>query len=83
MLSLCTYTEHKQYDNLVFSYALFIMHFTISAVCYRLTLLTARIRFQEWMDEKLQWDPSNYGGVGVFHVHTSEIWVPEIAQFGL
>jgi hypothetical protein len=39
--------------------------------------------FQEWLDEKLHWKPSDYGGVDVLHAHSSEIWVPEIAQLGL
>jgi hypothetical protein len=35
------------------------------------------------MDEKLQWNKSDYGGVEVLLVDSDEIWVPEIAQFGM
>jgi hypothetical protein len=39
-------------------------------------------RFQEWLDEKLHWNISDYGGVSILHVDSHEIWVPEIAQAG-
>ncbi|KDR17732.1 Neuronal acetylcholine receptor subunit beta-3 [Zootermopsis nevadensis] len=37
----------------------------------------------EWTDEKLQWKPSDYGGVDALRLYTSEIWVPGISQLGL
>lgn len=36
----------------------------------------------EWLDEKLHWNISDYGGVSILHVDSHEIWVPEIAQAG-
>jgi hypothetical protein len=36
-----------------------------------------------WLDEKLRWKQSDYGGVDVLVVDSDEIWVPEISQFGM
>jgi hypothetical protein len=36
---------------------------------------------QEWMDEHLQWKPSDYDGLDTLHVDSYDIWVPEISQF--
>jgi hypothetical protein len=47
-----------------------------------LYVLVVTTRFQEWLDEKLRWNLSDYGGVSILHVDTHEIWVPEIAQAG-
>ncbi|KAF7638204.1 hypothetical protein Mgra_00002433 [Meloidogyne graminicola] len=33
---------------------------------------------QEWIDQKLRWKPSEYGGVSVLYVPYEMIWVPDI-----
>ncbi|VDN58348.1 unnamed protein product [Dracunculus medinensis] len=36
---------------------------------------------QEWIDEKLSWDPKRYGGVNVLYVPYEMIWVPDIVLY--
>ncbi|MFH4973825.1 hypothetical protein AB6A40_000534 [Gnathostoma spinigerum] len=36
---------------------------------------------QVWMDNKLSWDPKNYGGVSVLYVPYEMIWVPDIVLY--
>nr|CAI5841344.1 unnamed protein product [Callosobruchus analis] len=33
----------------------------------------------EWHDEKLRWDPSEYGELDVLHIFRREIWQPDLA----
>lgn len=37
--------------------------------------------FQEWTNEFLTWNSSNYGDVERIHFAPDEIWVPDIALF--
>ncbi|KFD58800.1 hypothetical protein M514_00493 [Trichuris suis] len=36
---------------------------------------------QEWMDDKLIWDPKQYGGVRVLYVPAEMIWLPDIVLY--
>ncbi len=36
---------------------------------------------QEWHDDKLRWDPSEYGGVGEIYVPSEIIWLPDIILY--
>uniref|UniRef100_A0AC34QZ84 Acetylcholine receptor subunit alpha-type unc-38 n=1 Tax=Panagrolaimus sp. JU765 TaxID=591449 RepID=A0AC34QZ84_9BILA len=36
---------------------------------------------QVWMDQKLSWDPKNYGGVSVLYVPYEMIWVPDLVLY--
>ncbi|CDW56202.1 nicotinic acetylcholine receptor alpha subunit [Trichuris trichiura] len=36
---------------------------------------------QEWMDNKLIWDPKQYGGVRVLYVPAEMIWLPDIVLY--
>ncbi|CAF0776735.1 unnamed protein product [Adineta steineri] len=36
---------------------------------------------QEWYDDKLRWDPSNYGGVDVLYIPSQQIWLPDIVLY--
>jgi nicotinic acetylcholine receptor len=36
---------------------------------------------QVWIDNKLKWDPKNYGGVSVLYVPYEMIWVPDIVLY--
>ncbi|KAI6171446.1 Alpha nicotinic acetylocholine receptor subunit 38 [Aphelenchoides bicaudatus] len=36
---------------------------------------------QVWIDNKLKWDPNNYGGVSVLYVPYEMIWVPDIVLY--
>jgi len=36
---------------------------------------------QYWYDYKLQWDPSEYGGVDMLHVPSDHIWRPDIVLY--
>ena len=37
--------------------------------------------FQQWENEFLTWNASNYGDVSRIHFAPEEIWVPDIALF--
>lgn len=34
---------------------------------------------EEWTDDRLQWDPTNYGNVTDIIVKAEQIWLPELA----
>lgn len=36
---------------------------------------------QVWMDNKLAWNPQNYGGVSVLYVPYEMIWVPDLVLY--
>ena len=36
---------------------------------------------QYWYDYKLQWDPTEYGGVDMLHVPSDHIWRPDIVLY--
>jgi len=36
---------------------------------------------QYWYDYKLQWEPSEYGGVNMLHVPSDHIWRPDISLY--
>lgn len=36
---------------------------------------------QEWTDYKLTWIPSQYGGIDVVEIPSSDIWVPDIVLY--
>ena len=36
---------------------------------------------QEWYDDKLRWDPREYGGVGEIYVPSEIIWLPDIILY--
>ena len=36
---------------------------------------------QEWYDDKLRWDPDEYGGVGEIYVPSEIIWLPDIILY--
>lgn len=38
-------------------------------------------QFQEWNDYKLTWTPSQYGGIDVVEIPSSDIWVPDIVLY--
>merc|ERR1711872_419988 len=35
----------------------------------------------QWMDDYLQWDPANYGGIERVHLPPTKIWTPDIFLF--
>ena len=37
--------------------------------------------WQEWYDDKLRWDPDEYGGVGEIYVPSEIIWLPDIILY--
>ena len=39
------------------------------------------VYLQEWYDDKLRWDPSEYGGVGEIYVPSEIIWLPDIILY--
>ncbi|CAF0836391.1 unnamed protein product [Adineta ricciae] len=36
---------------------------------------------QEWYDDKLRWDPREYGGVDVLYIPSQQIWLPDIVLY--
>jgi len=41
-----------------------------------------RIAFvQSWHDNRLQWDPDEYGGVRRLYVKPEDIWLPDIVLY--
>ncbi|KAL3228002.1 hypothetical protein MRX96_003933 [Rhipicephalus microplus] len=36
---------------------------------------------QEWEDDKLRWNPEDYGGVDMIHVPAESLWLPDIVLF--
>ncbi|KAI1301176.1 Acetylcholine receptor subunit alpha-like 1 [Halotydeus destructor] len=36
---------------------------------------------QEWSDNKLKWDPDEYGGVNQLYVPSEQIWLPDIVLY--
>ena len=34
--------------------------------------------FQDWIDNKLKWDPNLYDGIEFIHIPTEKIWKPDI-----
>ena len=36
---------------------------------------------QEWHDDKLRWDPEEYGGVEEIYVPSEIIWLPDIILY--
>jgi nicotinic acetylcholine receptor len=36
---------------------------------------------QEWTDNKLRWDPTEYGGVSTLYVPSEQIWLPDIVLY--
>lgn len=36
---------------------------------------------QNWGDEKLQWDPANYGNMTTLHLANHEVWQPDIVLY--
>lgn len=36
---------------------------------------------QVWMDNKLKWNPDDYGGVSVLYVPHEMIWTPDIVLY--
>ncbi len=38
-------------------------------------------QFKEWTDYKLTWPPSQYGGIDVVEIPSSDIWVPDIVLY--
>ena len=38
-------------------------------------------QFQEWNDDKLCWEPSEYGGVEEIYVPSEIIWLPDIILY--
>lgn len=36
---------------------------------------------QVWEDDKLRWNPEDYGGVDMIHVPAESLWLPDIVLF--
>ncbi|XP_038075477.1 neuronal acetylcholine receptor subunit alpha-10-like [Patiria miniata] len=36
---------------------------------------------QHWMDEKMRWDPNDYGGINILRIPATELWVPDITLY--
>jgi len=36
----------------------------------------------EWIDERLSWDPKDYGNVATLHVPQDFLWLPDYALYG-
>ena len=36
----------------------------------------------EWVDERLSWDPKDYGNVATLHVPQDYLWLPDYALYG-
>lgn len=39
------------------------------------------VQFQFWVDDKMQWDPNNYGNMSAIHLANHEIWQPDILLY--
>uniref|UniRef100_A0A0N4ZYX2 Acetylcholine receptor subunit alpha-type unc-38 n=1 Tax=Parastrongyloides trichosuri TaxID=131310 RepID=A0A0N4ZYX2_PARTI len=45
-------------------------------------IMTTNVWLQHsWVDSKLQWDPSEYGGVDVLYVPSDLIWLPDVVLY--
>ena len=47
-------------------------------IYFRITITET---YQEWRDDKLKWDPMEYGGVGEINVPSEIIWLPDIILY--
>ncbi|KAK3097134.1 hypothetical protein FSP39_006670 [Pinctada imbricata] len=36
---------------------------------------------QEWMDQRLYWDPREHGGINMTHIPSEELWKPDIVLY--
>ncbi|XP_071804967.1 neuronal acetylcholine receptor subunit alpha-10-like isoform X2 [Asterias amurensis] len=36
---------------------------------------------QHWYDEKMSWDPDDYGGIEIIRIPATELWVPDITLY--
>ncbi|KAJ3637736.1 hypothetical protein MTP99_001172 [Tenebrio molitor] len=48
---------------------------------YKSVLETSGTITLNWMDEKMRWNVSNYGGLNTLHIFRREIWVPHLFLF--
>ena len=39
------------------------------------------LRFQEWMDERLVWDPADYSGLEVLRMPCDKLWLPDMVLY--
>ena len=37
--------------------------------------------YKEWLDQRVKWDPSKYGGVDKIRIPTERIWVPDVVLY--
>ncbi|XP_075226032.1 neuronal acetylcholine receptor subunit alpha-5-like [Lycorma delicatula] len=90
-----TYTDQLKHD-LLFKYDKFArpaQHFNMTTV--KMGLVIKHIEIDEeksmmiviawnklgWIDEKLKWNASEYGGLQVLHIADHEIWQPDIVLY--
>lgn len=45
------------------------------------TLLSSIVFLQEWGDEKLKWNASDYGGLSKVHFADHEVWQPDVMLY--
>merc|ERR1711976_257263 len=59
--------------------------FGMEALCLSLSetgVLCGRVWLKlQWQDERLSWDPEDYGGVKQMNVETNELWMPDIYPY--
>ncbi|XP_013399091.1 neuronal acetylcholine receptor subunit alpha-5 isoform X2 [Lingula anatina] len=51
-------------------------HFTSNKSTIR--IIVQRLRHISWLDERLQWNRQQYGGVNTIHVQPNDVWTPEV-----
>lgn len=37
--------------------------------------------FQEWIDERLQWEPTDYSGLHTLRVPCDKLWLPDMVLY--
>jgi len=52
------------------------MHVAILSPVYSVCFVA-----QEWFDERLVWDPSEYGGLAYTHIPSDDLWLPDIVLY--
>ncbi|CAF3973801.1 unnamed protein product [Rotaria sp. Silwood2] len=54
----------------------------LSDIDERNQIMTTNVWLEhEWTDYKLTWDPSQYGGIEVVEIPSSDIWVPDVVLY--
>lgn len=46
-------------------------------MCFKTTVLL----FQEWIDDKLKWNPAEYGQLANFRINPDSVWKPDVVLY--